>query len=44
MNDLEVKVTELEKSVVKFLVKVFRGKMQLGKLCCTATTDVLILT
>ena len=32
-----VKVTDIENNFAKFLVKVFRGEVQSGELCCPAT-------
>ena len=34
MSDLEVKVTVLEKSILKFLVKILEAKQDSGKLLC----------
>ena len=34
MSNLKVKVTDLEKNYVKFIVKVFKGKADSGELLC----------
>ena len=42
MSDIEIKVINLEKIMLKFLVKVLEAKPDSGELCCPATVLIAL--